>query len=63
MGTYEIAQILDVTHQRISQMTEKIRTKINRHFQSSSEEVVNEHTYKLPHYLNTVKTFLDTGPL
>jgi len=61
MGTYDVGKVLDLTHQRISQITENIRTKINKRFKSASDEVVDDNTRKLPSHLSTVADFLNSG--
>mgnify|MGYP003656882033 CR=1 FL=1 len=61
MGTYDIGKVLDLTHQRISQITENIRTKINKRFKSSTDEVVDDNTRKLPAHLNAVTEFFNSS--
>ena len=60
MNTSEVGHILNVSHQRISQKMEKIRTKINKNFDSSSRDCVNKNVLEVPEYLKIAKDFLDT---
>ena len=60
MNTSEVGQVLNVSHQRVSQKMENIRTKINKHFDSSSRDLINKNAKLIPKYLEIAKSFLDT---
>jgi len=57
----EIGNIFGLTHQRISQIAEDIRNKIKKRFKSSTDEVIDENTFKLPQHLEMVTDFFNSS--
>lgn len=58
----DIGRVVGVTHQRVSQIADEIKSKIKNRFKSSVDEVVDANTLKLPQHLNAVADFLNSAP-